>query len=429
MTAVLIDLGDDWGTGRAPEPEPPAGRRGPLRRAAMLACAVLCALTVTAAAPAPPRRLTELARWFQPVAAISAVGSDTFLVNAMDGVAAYGATDGRLRWRIAGGLIDWVQDTGDVVVLGFAQPESTSSQPRLPLADAVAVDRRTGRVLWRTQAYLEQVAGLLVSYAGDPDRPAVEVRDPATFGLRWRVPGARSFALDRWGTGLWELAADGKLVEHDLASGAVRRSARVPLPPGDKVSVVVSRDAVGIAGRRFDADGFERTTDTLWYARADLAPVGGENRWPWVVDCGAGTSCAYPLDRGKPQLIDTATGTPIRPLEDTRHVGSPAGLLLFEAGDEVGSKIRARVEPMRHQERTDVAGWQVLSVTEQVAHVLGRVDQARTATHLAELTADGMRPLGRQPYVLMQCVSVPHALLCTTTGGDVVIWRVGRERA
>lgn len=357
---------------------------------------------------------------------LSTAGVDTVLVHTASEVTAYDAADGRRRWRMPGAT-SFVHDVGDVVVLGFAQPESTSSVPGFPLADTAAVDRRTGQVRWRAQAYLEQVGGVLLNFVGDPAHPVVEVRDAATFALRWRVAVARSFAVDPWGSALWELAPDGRVVEHDLATGAVRRSARVRLPDGTRLAVLASRDAVGIVGYRFDADGIEQRTGAFWYARDGLAPVGADDRWPWEADCGAGTSCAYPYDEGPRYLIDSATGVPIRPLEGPQHIGSAAGLLLFD-GDQPDSDVRARLQPISGRVRTDVAGWRVLSTTGQVARLVGHEDRDPSATHLAELTAEGLRPLGRVPYGLVQCASVPRAAICTTTGAELVIWRIGQEQ-
>ncbi|GIF97975.1 hypothetical protein [Catellatospora citrea] len=422
---TVIDLGADW----AVEPaQPTLPRRGSTVRAAAAVCGVLLACTMTAAAPAPEPRLTELARWAEPQALLLATaGADTLLVHTPAGVTAYDAADGRRRWSLPGST-DWVHDVGDVLVLGFSRLENTSAQPQFAYADAVAVDRSTGRVRWRAEAYLEQVAGMLVSFSGNPERPVAQVHDPATFALRWRVAAARSFVVDRWGSAVWELAADGGLVERELATGAVRRSARVRLPGGTRVAVLASRDAIGIVGYRFDAGGIEEHAEVLWYDRADLAATGAENRWAWEADCGAGTSCAYPYDNGPPYLVDSATGAPIRPLEGSSHVGSPAGLLLFDDGGEPGTEIRARLEPAGHRARTDVAGWRVLSMTGQVARILGHEDGDPFATHVAELTADGLRPLGREPHGLVQCASVPRAMACTTKAGEVVIWRIGEER-
>lgn len=422
---TVIDLGAEW----AVEPaQPTRPRRGPTVLAAAVVCEALLASTMTAAAPAPEPRLTELARWAEPQAVLVAgAGADTLLVHTPDRIAAYDAADGSRRWSLPG-TTDWVHDFGDVLVVGITRLENTSAEPQFAFADAVAVDRSTGQVRWRAVAYLEQVAGLLVSYSGHPERPVAQVHDPATFALRWRVAAGRSFVLDRWGSAVWELATDGGLVERDLATGAVRRSARVRLPAGTRVAVLASRDAIGIAGYRFDANGVEERAGVLWYARADLAAASAENRWPWETDCGAGTSCAYPYDNGPPYLIDSATGAPIRPLDGTSQVGSPAGLLLFDEGGEPRTEIRARLEPTGHRPRTDVAGWRVLSMTGQVARIIGHDDGDPFATHVAELTADGLRPLGREPHGLVQCAAVPHAVACTTKAGEVVIWRIGQER-
>ncbi|WP_155372242.1 hypothetical protein [Catellatospora vulcania] len=425
--AAVIDLGDGWADDPVPQPGRPAARRGPAVLAALVVCGVLLATAVIGDAPRPQPRLTELARWSAlQVLMLSTAGTDTLLVHTPGEVTAYDAADGRRRWRMPGST-SWIHDAGDLVLMGFDQPESTSSVPQF--TDAVAVDRLTGQVRWRTQAYLEQLGDVLLSYAGDARHPVVAVHDPATFALRWRVAVARSFVVDRWGSALWELTTDGRLVEHDLGTGTVRRSARVPVPAGTRVAVLASRDAVGIVGYRFDGNGFEERTGATWYARDGLAVVSADNRWPWETDCGAGTSCAYPYDESPKYLIDTATGAPIRPLDGPQHVGSAAGLLLFEGdGGEPGSTLRARLEPVGGRPRTDVAGWRILSTTGQVARLLGHEDQDPFATHLGELTGEGLRPLGRVPYGLVQCASVPRAAICTTTGGEVVIWRTGQER-
>ncbi|MFC7245727.1 hypothetical protein ACFQO7_24905 [Catellatospora aurea] len=420
--AAVIDLGEGWAAD--PAERPSERRRWTVPAAAL--CLALLALTVTADRPRPPARLTELARWAEPQAFLLATaGTDTLLVQTHDAITAYDAADGRPRWSLPR-VVDSIHDAGGLLVLGMSTPEGESStEPQYASNEAVAVDRITGQVRWRAQAYLQPVGGLLLAYSGDPQRPAVEVRDPATYALRWRVP-ARPFAVDAWGSGLWELAGDGQLVEHDLATGAVRRRARVELPDGTRRAVLTSRDAVGVFGYRVDADGFEQVAGVRWYARDGLAAVNAEHRWIGEYDCGAGTSCAYPADGATPFLIDSATGTPIRSLPDTAHVGSDAGLLVFADG-RVGSDVSGRLEPGSGRLRTDVAGWRVLSTTGQVARILGHEDHDPFATHVAELTADGLRPLGREPHGLVQCATVPRAAVCTTTSGEVVIWRIGEE--
>ncbi|GAA1396063.1 outer membrane protein assembly factor BamB family protein [Catellatospora coxensis] len=424
---AVIDLGDGWATEPAEPVERPAGRRHWTVSAAAAACLALLALTMIADKPPPPARLTELARWFEPQAFLLATaGTDTLLVQTHDAITAYDAADGRRRWSLPR-VADSIHAAGDLIVLGFSTPEGESTEPQSTSHEAVAVDRMTGQVRWRAPAQVQPVGDVLLAFSGDPARPAVEVRDLATYAPRWRV-SARSFAVDGWGSGLWELTGDGQLVEHDLATGAVRRRTRIGLPDGTRMTVLTSRDAVGIIGYRFDADGFEQVAGVRWYARDGLGPVGGEHRWIGEYDCGAGTSCAYPADQATPYLIDSATGAPIRPLApDTAHVGSAAGLLLFGSG-RVGSAATGRLEPAGGRLRTDVAGWRVLSTTGQVARLLGHEDHDPFATHLAELTADGLRPLGREPHGLVQCATVPRAAACTTTSGDVVIWRIGEER-
>lgn len=422
--AAVIDLGDGWTAD--PADRPAERRRWTVPAAA--ACVVLLALTMIADGPGPPARLTELARWAEPqVFMLTTAGTDTLLVQTPTAITAYDAGDGRRRWSLPGSA-DSVHDFGELLVLGFSTPEGESTSPQSASNEVVAVDRFSGRVRWRARAYAEPVGEVLLCFCGDPARPDVEVRDPATFALRWRVAAGQPYALDGWGSALWRLDADGQLVEHDLATGAVRRRARTALPDGTRLAVLTSRDAVGVIGYRFDDDGFEQMAGVRWYARDGLAAVGAENQWVRETDCGAGTSCAYPAGGAPPYLIDSASGAPIRALSSASELGSAAGLLLSDDDGAPGNRLSGRLEPVSGRLRTDVAGWRVLSTTGQVARLLGHEDHDPFATHLAELTADGLRPLGREPHGLVQCATVPRAAVCTTTSGDAVIWRIGEER-
>lgn len=420
--APLIDLGASWTDG-LPD-EPPRGVRP--RRLLAAAATVLAVLAGSAgAAPDPAPRLAELARWRAQVNAFTPVGADTVLVTGNGGTAARDLSDGRLLWTLPDTADGWLQVVGDLVLLHGESDEPPADQPQLPRVDTTALDRRTGQVRWRADAFVEPVGSLLLNLAGDPRRPTATVHDRDTFALRWHVPPALALQADDQASRLWRLTAGGDLVEHDLVTGVVRRTVRLSRPPNvDSVAVALSRDAIGFSWQRRSSTGFPEPVGQSWYDRATLAPVAAEHRWNRTVDCGRGALCAYQPWASEAFLIDAGDGRVLRALPDGT-VGSPAGPLRFE--ESVGGSMMASGNPATGGLQAEVAGWRALSREDDFVRMLGLADGINATTHVAQLTRDGMRPLGTVPGLLNLCSSPPGALICATSAGEVVLWRVGEE--
>ncbi len=421
MTAgpgAVIDLGGDWA---APVDRAPAVPRR--RRRAPVVGLALAALLGTAAADAlpPGPRLIETARWRAPGAVVAAAGPDTVLVSTPEEISAYDAVGGHRLWDAPGGAFNWTAAVTDrVQLIAFTLPEPLADPPVLAAADVLAVDRRSGTVRWRNSAVLEPVAGVLVSRTGDRARPTVTVHDPATYELRWRVPMAAAVAADPWGGALWRLTDGGALVEHDLATGAVRRSVALDGTPDEAAGIRPTRHAIGLTGFRWDGQA-EPVTVQSWYDRRNLAPVPGEDRWTLEIDCGGGLLCAFPAEAGTTYLIDPATGEAVRPLPDGMLLTSPGGPLLL---DRVNAVLTVRLDPATGARVADVAGWEPLATRHVHVRFAARTDSPTQTTYLAELTPGGLRRLGRVPGVVLRCDALPGVLACTTVGGEVVIWRV-----
>lgn len=417
---AVIDLGADWAA--AADQPPVVSRRWRLPAAAGLALAALLG-TVAADVPAPGPRLLELARWQAPNAVVAVAGPDTVLVSARDEISAYDAADGRPLWHTHGGAFNWTAAATDrVQLIAFTQPELVTDPPETAYSDVLAVDRRSGAVLWRNTAALEPVGGVLVSRSGTAARPNVAVHDPATFALRWRVPQAAAAAADPWGGALWRLTDSGELVEHDLATGAVRRAVRLAGTPNEAAEVLPTRNAIGLTGYRWEGDEDPEPAEVRsWYDRQRLAPVPEEDRWTWETACGDGLLCAFPAREGAAHLIDAVTGAVVRQLPGELYLTSPAGPLVLDRRD---TGLAGRLDPATGERVSDVAGWEPLAMRTIFVRFVARPDPKSRTTYLAELTPGGLRRLGRVPGVSLRCEALPGVLACTTVEGDVVIWRV-----
>ncbi|BCJ72998.1 hypothetical protein CS0771_25420 [Catellatospora sp. IY07-71] len=416
---AVIDLGADWA---APaDPITAASRRWRTGLAVGLALAALLG-TGAAETPPPGPRLVELARWHEPGAVVAAAGPDTVLVSTPAGIAAYDAADGRRLWRARGGAFNWTAAVaGDVQLIAFTLPETVTDPPLIGYDDVLAVDRRSGVLRWRNAAALEAVGGVLVSRTGGLGLPKVTVHDPVTYAVRWRAPAALAVAADPWAGALWRLTVQGDLVEHDLATGAVRRGVRLPGTPDEGAAILPTRHAVGLTGHRWDGQA-EPVAVRSWYDRQRLAPASGENRWAQEIDCGGGLRCALPAEEGAAFLIDGATGEPVRALPGDMFLTSPGGPLVVDRANAV---LTARLDPATGTRVTDVAGWEPLATRNVHVRFAARTDSATKTTYLGELTSDGLRRLGRVPGVVLRCEALPGVLACTTVGDEVVIWRVG----
>lgn len=421
---VVIDLGvlraddDDEDTLDA---RSPGGPRWGRRFAVALAVAAVIG-GATAAAPAPGPVLTQVAYVDGEYGSVQLIDPGLALVYTREGAVAYDVASWTRRWIVPGGDFVHAIAQGDVVILrtGGAQGET----PGFPAGQTIAVDRRTGEIRWHSLRYVEQLGDLLMSYTGVADRPDVEIHDVADYRLRWRLPAGRAWVADVRRGVAWRLADDGELVEHDLYSGRVRRSARVPLPAYPHLGLVTSRGAVGVMG--FPGDGAPGPEPgATWYDVHDFRPVSGAGQWAWESDCGGGLNCAYPSGSGQAYLVDAATGAAVRSIPDGYHLGSSIGLLLL--GDGTSSYlpvVQAVMDPATGLQRTELKGWHVLTEERQPVRLLGRLHAKPDRTYFAELADDGLRRLGSVPYQVSRCSYLESTLLCATFSGDIAVWRV-----
>ncbi|MEV4415866.1 hypothetical protein [Catellatospora sp. NPDC049609] len=409
-------------------PLPPRGSR-PWHRRLAAALAVGAVLGgVTAAVPDPRPRLSALAFLDGEGTQVQVLDDELVLVLGPQGATAYETAGWRMRWEASLSQPVHAFAMGEVVLLRSGGGEDGRFLG-WPSGETIAVDRATGRTLWRSLRHVEPLDGLLVSYSVDGDQPDLEVRDPRSYDLRWRLPAARTWVGDVRRDALWRLSPDGELFEHDLVTGAVRRSARLRLPAAKYINLVVSREGIGFEG--WEDNGRAADRPVLWYDIADLRQVSGARQWAWETDCGGGLSCAYPAGDGRSFLIDPATGAPIRSLPEGGFVPSPAGLLLVDSPGLgfVTPKVLARVDPATGMHDTGLRDWHVLNNDGAMALVLGRAGERKGTTYLAALAADGPHRLGSVPYQVRGCTPAGDALVCTTMAGDIAVWHVTRERA
>ncbi|GAA1634888.1 hypothetical protein [Catellatospora bangladeshensis] len=426
---LFIDLGVLPGEEPA-EDGGPALPHGPFRWSRRIAVALAVAAVlggVTAAVPDPRPRLSALAVLDGKGTQVQVLDDELVVVLGPDGATAYETAGWRQRWQVAATDLVHAAAFGDVVLLRSGGSEN-GGWLGWPAGQTTAVDRTTGQTLWRTQRYVEPAGDLLVSYSPEGSQPDVEIRDPRRYDLRWRLPASRVWVYDVRRDAVWRLAADGAVVEHDLHTGAVRRTLRPRLPAAKYVNIVLSREAVGFEG--YEDNGRPEQRGVLWYDAKTFAQVTGARQWVWESDCGGGLSCAYTAGDGRAFLIDPVTGEPVRSLPEEEFVPSPAGLLLVGSPDLgfITRRVLARLEPATGRRLTDLAGWHALSDDGTPVRVLGRTGARQGTTYLTELAEDGPHRLGEVPYLLRSCGLAGAALVCTTMSGDIAVWGIGRER-
>lgn len=423
---TVIDLGEL----PADEPAEPAGPVVASGRVRLLAAvlAVAAVLTgVTAADRLPRQRVSTLA--FLPSSTGSTWVVDDALVMIFENqrAVAYDPRGWRELWSVQEAALVHAVGYDDVVVLfrGDVMNEPAAEKPEW----ALAVDRATGQRRWSSERQVEVRGDVMVAYQPAAVVPDIEVRDTRTGRVRWHVPSALSWTVDSPRSAMWRIAPDGELVEHDLHTGAVRRSARVRLPePSRYLNLTLGRDAVGVSG--IGDGGWARGT-TLWYSTADLTALSGAGQWAWEQDCGRGLRCGHTSDGDQVVLVDAATGGVLRALPAGQTMGSPLGpLLLGQDGQAEFSvpTVRGVLDPQTGELSTGLKGWRVLAVDDDLVRVLGYYDLPSRRTHLAELTEREAVRLGAVPYLLRECTLTGRTLVCATMAGEIVVLRVGQER-
>lgn len=400
-------------------------RRARLLVACLALAAVLSGLSAADRLPRP--RVSTLAVLPSSVGSAWVVDDGLVMVFENQRAVAYDPDGWRELWSVRGTALVYAVAYDDLVVLfrGDAMNEPVGEKPEW----AFAVDRATGRRLWSSERQVEVRGDVLVSYRSATVVQEVELRDTRTNRTRWRLPVSRTWAVDGQRSALWRIGTDGALVEHDLHTGAVRRTARIRLPEASRnLNLTVGRGAVGITG--FGDSGQPTRSETLWYDAADLTGIGGAGQWAWEQDCGRGLTCAHTFDGGQVLLVDPATGTTLRSVPAGQVTGSPLGPLLLGqegAADFSVPTVRALLDPLTGEQRTGLKGWRTLGGGDNLVRVLAHYDLPHRLTYLAALTDREAVRLGAVPFLLRECTPAGQTLVCATMAGDTVVLRIEQE--
>lgn len=433
MVGELVEGVIDLGVLSADEPDEPAAPGGILRwvvRRLAAGVAVMAVLTgVTAAAPLPRHRLSTLAFLPSSTGVARVVDAGLVMVFENQRAVAYDPDGWRELWSVPGAAFAHAIAYQDLVMLfrGDAMNEPAGEKSEW----VRAVDRATGQQRWSSDRQIEWRGDVMISYLPAGDGQVVEFRDPRTAEVRWRLPDSQTWASDQRRMALWRLTPDGTLVEHDLKTGVVRRSARVLLPKSSRsLTLRISRAAVGIVA--FDDGGWQRDAPALWYDAADLAGVSGTGQWAWEQECGRGLFCAHAAEGDRVFLVDPATGAVVRSVTEGPVVGSPLGVLVLgpQEGDAAFSlpTVGAVLDPLTGDRQTGLEGWRVLGMDDSVVRVLAHYDLPHKLTYLAELTAREAVRLDAVPHLLRECTMAGRTLVCATMAGDIVVLRIEQER-
>ncbi|GAB4048034.1 hypothetical protein [Catellatospora paridis] len=432
MVREPVDTVIDLGVLPADEPDEPAAPGGAsrwLRRLVAGLAVVAVLIGVNAAAPLPRHRLSTLAFLPSSTGVARVVDAGLVMVFENQRAVAYDPDGWRELWSVPGAAFAHAVAYQDLVVLfrGDAMNEPTGEKPEW----VRAVDRATGQQRWSSDRQVELYGDVMVSHLPVGVGQVVEFRDSRSNELRWRLPDSQTWAPDERHAALWRLTPDGTLVEHDLRTGVVRRSARVPLPKSSRsLNLRISRAAVGIIA--FGEGGWQRDAPTLWYDAADLTGVSGAGQWAWEQECGRGLFCAYSAEGDQVLLVDPATGAVIRSVADGSVLGSPLGVLVL-GPQEVDAAfslptVGAVLDPLTGDRQTGLKGWRVLGMDDSIVRVLAHYDLPHNLTYLAELTAREAVRLDAVPYLLRECTMAGRSLVCATMAGDIVVLRIEEER-
>ena len=472
----MIDLGV-LGAEAPPAEAAPRRRtaRRPPRSLAVLVVLVLSLLGLAGGQPPGAAGLRVLAT----VPALSAsqyaiLDGALYVAEAAPGgnrITAYRLRDGRALWStpvtVLASLVAF-QSTGGVLLASMVAPGVSGDH-------TVALDERTGAVLWHVPDILEAVvpaagrALMILAYGAGPGvGPGVLPSDKlgtfaAAVGLRdgreawryWLAPGcqyavdadsgaaARMAVLCRGptvdsGPDAGRVTAD-DLRTVDLSTGGGERRATLTvavvqatgpaqlLPAGSSalfgpvVSVVPGRVLVGVAQN----GGAELTA----YEPATLRPLW--TRRMTDNDYGA-TPCADALclsDGSGLTVVDPGTGAVRWRTAERAYTEPPgplAGRLLVEP---LGGARAMLVEAGTGRPVLDLSGWQAVSAATGATPVFARWQRPPDGRVLfATVTGDplAVRLIGFDRDVLQDaCRADGPYLVCQTLGGDLRLWRYG----
>lgn len=430
---VLIDLGEVREL--PPEPEPPRRRRPLSRRTALILAGLLLVVTMGGAA-VPRRGLTGLFAVPIEVSSAHLLDGDTLYVSHDARIDAYRLPDGTRRWTTPAprpvGLFLPVPAAG-VVLAGYATGDPTGM---------LALDARTGRVLWRDDR--SRLLGALSS----PSR-ALLVRlddlravDLPTGRTVWERPRALGMGLTVSGRDPTlavpaRLAFDsgGGVTEVvDAGTGTVVARSRLeshwPLaPPGQAAGsgplsgyLLAARSVVG--GRLFVARSQGGSTMIDAYDLVTLA-----HQWRTQVSRPAFfvTACGPVLcvaGYGPTTGLDPRSGAVLWDSGKWRDVrGLPGGRLLVSGSDSGEPTSVMDATGLRPLLR--LPGWRPLLGSARRSWLVGR-DTGGLRTWFAVLDPAGpaIHPFGWVSGVQTgQCEYGDAYLACPTVGNQLQVWR------
>jgi hypothetical protein len=409
MAVIDLDLRNDE------EPSPPA--RGARLLAAVV---VLCGLLILGAPERPP------VPWAQEVARIAIrpggvlnVAGDLLIISGAQELMAYDVASGRERWRtdtrISGGEVWAFQD---LLLASGADPKGLDEGQFRPRS--VAIERATGRVLWRVDGSITSLRGLLVLYG---EAMIALLREDGT--KIWTLDGGGiTPAIDQKTNIVATLdKRTGELVERVMPSLIELRRAILP-------------GALGADGMWF-YDGtlniFHADQDIFRYDAATLQALPQEPIDTFRVDCGR-VWCM--ISEG--ELVDKATGAVVYETRNWEYaLSNDAGVLGLGIliGDGEPTLVREIFDP-RTGTATDLEGWVAVNLVSgaPVSATDPRVLLAyrgEKASYLDIFDDHGLRRLGVLPTRdLAQCaLSGPDAsqetMLACRVGAELVrLWRL-----
>ncbi|HCU49565.1 MAG TPA: hypothetical protein DGG94_07160 [Micromonosporaceae bacterium] len=281
-----------------------------------------------------------------------------------------------------------------------------------------ALDTATGQERWRVNGK--------VDLAGD-DRVVVRQDDHSllvyeadSFRLRWQVTDVHASAVHAQTRAVVAVANDGRIIEHDLDSGVVRKLGRVTVPLGDGASVHIE-DSLIVVRPWSPREPMESPLESQFFSRKSLEPIDPQDLPSQLrLNCGL-VICSYATDEDRMSILDRESGGLLwrsRP----GQVGVPMGgsLLIYEGE----GFAQALTEPRTGAVRVDLAGWRILPTRgpDMVPLVIHAGPDGRI--RLGVLESNWVRVVGVLPVEVTRCVYRAPLLACSVPQQQIGVWRI-----
>lgn len=424
----LIELGEDWARPQEPRRKPKDMTRG--RRAVVVGLVITSALGLLSQSATPQEpalsflSIVPRASFLASSEGIQLVG-DLLIVQRPGEILAHDL-HGTRRWGYRGDaastpVLVEIPSSGRFVLvrqllIGSPQDREVDEGGgvRWLPSGVIALDTVTGAELWRVDAALSPIGGLL---AGHDSMRRMQVYQGNPPKLVWQTEPMRASGLDSKRNSVWGLGYDGILVEYYLSTGKRRRSQKVRAPPGaDAVALWVAGGRVFLA-----ALGTGQELMVLDAQTFEVLPF--PSGWMSPGDCGP-VICAYEMGGAyRSGVIDADTGEILWTVSEQSLIESGAGLLALAVD---GSGPSAPVVGLRDPETGSVleslSGWYSAGPRWMPPQVLFEPHDDRT--RVAVLEAGGLRVIGTVPYRLSYCQHQDAVLVCGLKDGDLGVWRM-----